>query len=421
MNMLKATKNAHVPANRRSELKEAVANLENEKLFHGAIYRTDENIVIFGAEEGAKLYGPALLSKVQRPTFVVVVLKSDSVYIFAKIQGNFSDEFEFGVDSSDDSTDVQRLIAFCALHQNELHDAPWYCNVAIKPKGAESVVVADKLQLPLDPAKQEDFSEIRQIKPILAVEIEKELNRTSKKTNPLAITGLAAALAAAVFFYIQPEIPEKTDVKSANKTQKVSPYAGLKDFYVKRSAAPKPILRDIYRQANAAKLLRGWSLTEIKVVKNKKGIIEQYFVLDSVYGEVSELAKFAQDNQYEMNVSGRTAYLAKNVIKKELYSDFARFHVGTWHNWLSQGLDDLWIDVDYGISKKEQIGNDHWFISQSEITFPEIFTDDLESIGSLMKGFPYSFDYLEMKLRDRHAKTWEATLKIEIAGVENNA
>lgn len=422
MNLLKATQTKKIASNRRVDLKSAIGQMEQEKLFFGAVFQKEDSTVVFGSEENAKLYAPALLNNITMPTAIVVVIKSDTAYFFAKIDGQFCDEFEFLLDSTDDAMDVQRLTAFCSIYRKDLADASWYTNVDVTSTGQSSVNLDGKIELPLDPAQQKSFSDIRHIKPVLAVDLNKELGRARKKAHPLAVLALIA-LSVGITYYVNfysNSKPEETNIAS-KKPKNTSKYEGLKNYYTKVSVEPKEILRDVFRQMNAAKLLRGWQLQEIKVAHTEKGLITQYFVLESIYGEVSELAKFAQERQFEMNVSGRIAYLARNIKPASVYSDFARFHVGTWHNWLSKGVGEFWDDVDYAITRKENVGNEHWFISKGEITYPVLYPDDLESIGSLMQGFPYSFDYLEMKLKNRHENSWGATLRIEIAGVENNA
>ena len=420
MSFLKAIKTHHLKTTKPSAVKARIGEIEDEnQLTHGAIHFFDDRVVIFAAAEGAPLYSPALLQHFSEDALVIIV-KGESIFIFARFDGDFKAEFEFKIDDSDDSSDVNRLRSFCAVYQQKIESVPWYCNTETRSTGTKSVAIAEILELPLDPHNLKPFEEIKPIKPILANELVNEVRKGTKRRNLISSLLIISVFTITGLGW-QYGLFENEKVETTKITKpKLDPYFGLNMFWTKNSADPKHILRDIYRVTNKASLLRGWDLSEVKVVLDQKNVISQYYVLDSIYGRPSELAKFAQENGFDMNVNGTTAYLARKISKKPVYSDYARFHVGTWHNWLSSGLEDLWDNVDYAINLQENASK-RWILSQGEITFPSLHTNDLESLGSLMYGSPYSFSYLEMKVINRHEKIWEAMLKIQIAGVESNA
>ena len=99
----------------------------------------------------------------------------------------------------------------------------------------------------------------------------------------------------------------------------INHYLGLKHFYTdgKRGVNPKPILRDVYQQLMSAKQLRGWEISEVKVVNEGDGQVTEYVGLTSTYGLVAELTQFAHKGKYNLNVSGSEAFLARKIYSEK--------------------------------------------------------------------------------------------------------
>lgn len=422
MNALKATKTVSVLSASASAIREHLEDLKSLQLEHGALYKNDAGVVIFASEENATLFAPALLEHFDGRDAIVVYKKDEKVYFFATFNGNFIDEFEFSITDSD-SNDIERLRRFCSLYPSELSSTPFYSNVNAEAADENSVLL-DGIELPLSIEREKGFQELKSLKPVLASELEKELARTSTSKFPFKWLLVLSVIGFFSYLYFPADEPIEIVADDKNREVKViNHYLGLKHFYTdgKRGVNPKPILRDVYQQLMSAKQLRGWEISEVKVVNEGDGQVTEYLVLTSTYGLVAELTQFAHKGKYNLNVSGSEAFLARKIYSENIYNSYGRFHVGTFHNWLSSATDDLWDDVDYAIIPSQSETSSRWQISEAEITFPIFHPEDLESFGSLLKGFPYSFSYLEMKTINPYVDAWEAVVKLEIAGVETNA
>lgn len=422
--MYKALTHSKVSGTRPSDIKLAINDLVLDGSEYGAIYSGSSYSVIFASDgPEQRLLGPAILEQNQYSDHLYVKHTDSQVYILAINDGEFLAEYQFDT-LNPDPEEIERLQAFVGLYNSTLEKWAYTTNASVEAsKGGASF--DGLIELPVLPENRSSEIDLNDITPVTSEELKKSRSKREKaKLKGLAVVAVFLC-AFMAFFFFRPEAPKPVQpVKSPaiSKVTKAQPneYRGLKAFYTQNSIEPRAVLRNFYRDITGIDNIRGWRVVEAKVAINESGQLSEVIKVTSQVGKMVDLSAAVNKGGFALNVIGKDAYLAKTLSTQPLFDNYAKFHIGSFHTWLSSAVDEWWSDVDYSIKKVTTAPTEPWSISQAEITFPDIHPLDLPNIGGLVHGMPYSFKYLQIKTVNQVADTWEAVLQFEIAGVEAN-
>ncbi len=418
---MKATRATAIATLKPSEIRAVVSDCVVDGLTHGVIYSGADHAVIFAvdAEQGA-LYAPVLLEQNEFQEHLYIRIDGQALYILVIEAGRYLDEYELSLDAPDDD-EVDALQAFLGLYQQRLTSWTFSTNGIVR-ESAGGISIDDVIELPLSSENSRAVPEAFERPAAAVYELKKAIVRKGHKRGLAALAAVAAsAVVALLGFMFWPS--EKVDVAPVARVApviapKANDFVGLEDFYLHQSIEPLAVMQGLYRDVAMINRLRGWNIEEVKLAKNDAGQLQQVIKVNSDLGVMSELSPIVQSGQFSLNVVGKDAYLAKIVTTTPLFKNAARFHIGSFHTWLSAGVDEWWDDVDYAISHVSR--HAHWSVSQAEITFPIIHPLDMTNLGALVYGLPYSFSSLSLKSTHRLKDSWEAVVKFDIAGVEQN-
>lgn len=218
----------------------------------------------------------------------------------------------------------------------------------------------------------------------------------------------------------EPENIKKAPVKVKAKEK---PFKALERFYTKASNAPYPHLIGLLRQLNQASRIEGWHVYKARLVRAKGGNFQEVIQLESSFGELKALEKLMLSSKYSIDVDGNIATLVRDIESYSVYVNYARFHVGSFHKWLTSAMNFTFDDVEMkssdlkGIESKEK----NVVIKATKITIPNAYLEDLDPLASILRGKPFSLEefYIERKPTDFLQDAYEFTVTLAIAGVTN--
>ena len=415
----KAPSSQLIKSVRQSDIKAVVAECIDSGNAYGSLFVGDDFSVVFSCGDSeVRLLGPLLLESNEQSDHLYIRVEIGTVYILATEGGVFLDEFEITLSDSD-CVDAQLFSSFIGLYFTRLDKFTFSTNADISETDS-GVSFNGLIEIPLNIDNVLPASDVLTSTPEKSLELKRALSkRVVSKSKAGVALGVVVALGLVGFnLSVDPDPKPIPQVTQSDVVNKPNEYRGLEEFYTETSIEPLGVLRALYRDVSRANSLRGWKVVEAKVAKNNVGGLDEVIKITSELGNMTDLSGIAGSGGYRLNVVGKDAYLAKRLSVEPLFGNYAKFHIGSYHTWLSTGVDEWWTDVDYSISEKSS--SKRWAVSQAEITFPKIHPLDLPNLGGLVYGLPYSFNYLELKLTNPLDDSWEAVVQFEIAGVETN-
>lgn len=416
-----------ITSGKRGEVKSTVGEFAHSDISLGEVVSKESTVTVFGVAETRPLLAPTLLTEFDVQDHLFFYLDDDLLYILFVIDGVFVEEFEIGSSKSEQKS-LHEIQSFFALYEAAIAKCQFSANVVIT--GVEGgICVGGFADFPLDIKNYRPDFDLNGLILNESIDLKKAIKIQRKKPTKKQVVSIVSAIAGIIVVTalssyissIEPEVEEPSYVAMKPVEIKVNEYQGLEDYYTTLSVSPMTIMQQTYRDITRANTLRGWDVKEAKVFINEQGELNEVIKITSNVGSISELTNIVKLGGYSLNVSGKDAYLAKVLDPTPVYRNYARFHIGSYHKWLSSACDEWWDDVDYSIGSVEiNAETDNWKLSSAEVTFPVFHPLDLVNVGGLVNGMPYSFEYLEIVQKDALADTWEAVVKFQIAGVDIN-
>lgn len=403
--------------------------LQNDDFNYGCFTEVDDGIALFGFDREGLSYLPSL--------FKDVVAKHDNALCFIKANDQYFwvlildkcvvQSFSIGGTAEFPSDRITLVKLQLNVLKTKNYRVITNCNFVYDDANA-TIVLDNILRLPFN---QEDLTvdtdlhkhfTVDQLEPVVDL---KKLSYGGVKIEKRQKLGLIVAVVGLVFvcYDIFHEAKDESEpppsVALSGKVNKVissfmsaPDYSGLTEFYTVSSKEPSSILKDVSGNLGRIKLIPGWYPVKYQVSPGNDGLLYHSVTFRSDKGVVSDLSRFSIQNGWQISLNNGYGTIMKPVETKPLFSNWARFHIPSYEKYLSDSISDWWDDADISFSlpgkdtpddKEEDSGNESKVDSDLPFTFkkatvaiPHVYRGDAASVGSLIKGTPFSFGSFQM-------------------------
>lgn len=204
--------------------------------------------------------------------------------------------------------------------------------------------------------------------------------------------------------------------------KKVERYLSLKNFYTKNSVEAYSEIVSLYRQANRASLINGWNLTGAFLTRDENtGSLIEILELNSTYGEMKSLQSFISENGYIVDIQNNKAILSRIKSKNPVFTNYARFHVGSYQKALTSGLNFYFDSVETKTRDlKVKAAEKNVVFKENTINIPNQYLEDLVSIAGFIRGMPYSLEEIKF-MKSHNESSFSLSIKLVIAGVTDGS
>lgn len=386
-----------------------IAVFKKEGLEHGLI----RNGFLIGAETNESMFTPSALDALKDEDSGLVIYKPQpddkSIYILVKINNAFVFEFSGDIENLNLSLFKSVFESLSRLDK----EVNIYSNIEKKAKkdseDAYSLWVfslPNKYSVALVQLAQETPFPI------------KSLRERSKNFNK-KIVALCSFLLFVFFVFFNSKEPETKPIKPVKEVKKVKKYKTLKNFYTKKSNAPYELLVELSRQVNKVNLVAGWNVEAAYLTRNERtGSVIETIKLQSSFGELNALQKIVNTYGYSIDVESDIALISRTVDSNALYMNYARFHAGSFLKSMSSYF-TAWFDNteittrDLKVDSKES----NVVFKESKVQIANLYPIDLISIGSYLRGEPFSLE--ELTLEKTANQSFNLSIILVTAGVTN--
>lgn len=386
-----------------------IAVFKKEGLEYGVI----RNGFLIGAETNESMFTPSALDALKDDGSGLVIYKpkpdDNSIYILVKINNAFVFEFEGNIEDLNLSLFKSVFESLSRLDK----EVNIYSNIEKETKkeseGTYSLWcfhLPNKFALASVHLVQDTPFPIR------------SLREKSKNLNIKILASCSFVICVFMFVFFSSE-PEVQPIKPVEKVKKVKRYKTLKNFYTKKSNAPYELLIGLSRQVNKVNLVAGWNVEAAYLTRDERtGSVIEIIKLQSSFGELNALQKIVNKYGYSIDVESDIALISRTVDSNALYMNYARFHAGSFlksmSSYFTSWFDNTEITTrDLKVDSKES----NVVFKESKVQIANLYPIDLISIGSYLRGEPFSLE--ELTLEKTANQSFNLSIILVTAGVTN--
>jgi hypothetical protein len=192
------------------------------------------------------------------------------------------------------------------------------------------------------------------------------------------------------------------------ETQKVAanPYEGLVKTLTETGINVKARMVQLYLNLEAVEKLNGWNATAIEMEGNNTVI-----ALERNYGSWATLREQAKDLKFSLSMLGGDYQLSQKVPVNMVMAEATSVPINGTIAYLRDAMAHYWPE-QMELQEKARVTNSKWKQVTVEIRCQGVYREDLDSLGSLVNGWPASFDSLKLALTPSGVLNGVITLQI---------
>lgn len=410
-------------------LKSAVVVATEKGSTFGHVHNYRDGFYLFHSQSSLTIITPSLLSLLttERDIMVALALEGDQLYLLIKQNDFIVGEYLF--DASDNNSNEMKLAltAFYVLDK-QLNDFKLFTNAKISTSDHNTCILNNKINLPisadnaeykawlngeLTAATETNQISLSQLLPF------KQIPQLKAKpwVKPMA---LASALLFTSLCWLFTGSGEHQPPLATPNSVEANPYQGLIQHLTEEGANPLFIFSQVTRRMNVLNTLVGWQINQVDVRQNKGRDFALLITLTSTTGGVTELMAFGRNHGYTVNLDGDRAFLHVGLGFMPVLSTPARFHLGSYQRLMTQRLDYFWDDITTKFSRDSKFNKTPYIIEDIDIKIANVAAADINALGSLFYGDPFSLVALKLKRDKDGLAMFSAALKMTLAGVVIN-
>ncbi len=187
-------------------------------------------------------------------------------------------------------------------------------------------------------------------------------------------------------------INTKNDEKIIERTREIDRYAQMKTVLTKTGINVKIKIVQLYEDLNRINALQNWALVSLSgdVTSN---VIKLKSISDMA--SVDVVKRFAQDYQYIFAQDSDGVILARNVGHIPVMKTAYRMNIAEQQRYLEGERRKYWKN-NLTIDSAKAVSNGLWNEKKLILSFEQMTIHDLDAIGSIINGRPFSFESIEI-------------------------
>ena len=239
--------------------------------------------------------------------------------------------------------------------------------------------------------------------------------------NYMAI-GVTTAAVLAFGLVTLLDTPETMAVKAVitnEEPDSIKQFRDLDKYLTSTASNATFILRTVALKMNGLRGLPGWEAFEVDVkTENQKITIK--ISLESVYGTVEQLSRFAKQSGYQIDVKGKNGYLLAQIPHVPVLSKPARFHAGSYERLIIESFSAWWDDTTVLFADAKKQKNQSWIKKVVNISVDNVDPQDIHSMSSLLVAMPLGFESFNVKRNIKETLRWSMKINATFAGVNTD-
>lgn len=422
MTISRVTRIHHITDPSKENPKKLIRDFSDDGLRFGSISEDVNGMWLCGVKSTELFIAPVVLKEIEHAEYsAVITLIDDHVYVLTKY-GNLAQEFYFNP-NEEGGLEVRRFAAHIDLYQSNFVEVKVFTNLEATGDST-SADFGGLIELPIG---IESVTSVEWLDDIASrAWVGKELKTMNFKSTKSKYKS-NALLATAAFFVIAilgalmvSEDEEPIEVVASIAKPIINKYQGLETFHTKQSYQVKPLLHLLTREMKKTTTLSGWGVLGGSIRPSNSGFFSVSIILESQNGKMSSLSNYAAENNFLIDVAEGLAVLSIKVKGEPLFRNSARFHLGSWSHWISNAVSDWWDGTEVKVSKNDDFEGQFWVVNDVAVKFKDVVPEDMASIGTLLDGYPFGFNKVEILKEKGSDRFYKAELKLMIGGVQYN-
>ncbi len=182
------------------------------------------------------------------------------------------------------------------------------------------------------------------------------------------------------------------DEKIIERIETIDRYAQLKTVLMKTGINVKIKVVLLYEDLRRVEALQNWALVSL-AGDIRSNVIKLKSINDMASVEV--VKRFAQDYQYIFTQDNDGVILARNVSHTPVMKTAYRMNIAEQQRYLEGERKKYWKS-NLTVDSAKAVSNGLWNEIKLILTFDQMTIHDLDAIGSIVNGRPFSFESIEI-------------------------
>jgi len=238
----------------------------------------------------------------------------------------------------------------------------------------------------------------------LQAKLLRDIRQQSSSIVENIVMGLMAAtvIGGGLWFYHH---TENSDEEKAKKVA-ANPYEGLIKTLTQSGVNVKARLVQLYLNMENIRKLNGWKATAIVMESNRTIIL-----LERDFGSWATLRDQAKKMGFQLTMLGGKYQLLQQVPVNVVMGEATNVPITGTVAYIKDALAYYWPE-QMELQEKTRVTNSNWLQVAVEIRCQNIYPADLDSLGSLINGWPASFDKLKLTIAPNGSLSGTVTMQI---------
>lgn len=239
------------------------------------------------------------------------------------------------------------------------------------------------------------------------IRLQTDTEATKRKQNNIVLAGIIVAIMSPVcaaiytiYGFMHPPVAAKKVEKS------LDPYIGLKKTLTSSGINIKARMVQLFLNLKQMEEIKGWKATSIEIQGTQTVI-----TLERTWGSSASLKETAKGMGYELTMLGGRYQFAQVMPANAVMHEPLLVSTTGTIAYLKDGIAYFWAQK---MAAKEDapITNNAWKQVPVTIQCRNLYAADLDSLGSLMNGWPVTFDRASFTIDDKGQLNGQMTIQV---------